>query len=335
MSGGSNAQQMGQNTTEPIIPVRAASGPGYLGPDYNPADQILPPAQIGVRRGGSLKDVNRAVKGVIYYGDMIGFGAPSSSFTQGMPGLNPLGVNYFVNSEIKCSNGAVMWEYVSTMPDGSALGNRMRDALAGVGMPPLRGMAPGMLEDAKSALNPFPIINAVVGSGYPQCKLVTKPVGDYDGKIENVDGKLLVDPIGLIKRGGRYFQQKWVQDTYPTTRRPGESDASMEARMEPIQLNEADWQKAPKIYNEDGCLVDQSQAANTAQPTFCNVGAKAQLLVLGDGTSVTTYTEGLRDYLESELRQSGKGPNSQRLLSLSVAVVSILCLVSFWGSRGR
>ena len=179
---------MGNDTRANVLPTKGASGPGFLGPDYNPADEMYTPAAIGVRRGGDLGDVLGAVKGVIYYGDMMGFGQASSGFTKDMPGLRPLGVNYYVNSGLICSNGATMWEYVRTIPDGSALGQKVKQAIDEVGLPQLRGMAPGILEDAKDALNPFPVINAVIGSGYPKCKLVKNEVGDYDGKIHNVDG---------------------------------------------------------------------------------------------------------------------------------------------------
>jgi hypothetical protein len=223
MSGASGLA-MGTDDRANVLPVKQASGPGFLGPDYNPADEMLPPASIGVKRGGDLDDVLGAVKGVIYYGDMMGFGQASSGFTEGMPGLRPLGVNYFVNSGLTCSNGATMWEYVQTIPTGGALGEKIKNAIRGVGLPQLRGMAPGILEDAESALNPFPVINAVVGSGYPQCRLVKKQVGDFDGKIYNVDGVLLVDPEGLIGSGdGPYFQEHWIQDrTVVGSNRPGE-----------------------------------------------------------------------------------------------------------------
>jgi len=206
------AMQMGSDTRPNVLPVKVASGPGFLGPDYSPADEMLPPAAIGVRRGGSLDDILSSVKGVIYYGDMMGFGEASSGFTKDMPGLRPLGVNYFVNSGLTCSNGAAMWEYVITIPTGGALGETIKKAISDVGLPQLRGMAPGILEDAQSALNPFPVINAVVGSGYPQCKLVKKQVGDVSGNIYNVDGVLLIDPIGIIKEGGKTYQEMWIQD---------------------------------------------------------------------------------------------------------------------------
>ena len=312
--------QMGTENRSSVLPVSSASGPGFLGPSYNPADEMLPPASIGVRRGGELGDVMGAVKGVVYYGDMMGFGQASSAMTQGMPGLKPLGVNYFVNSGLMCSNGATMWEYVSTIPQGTALGNKLRDAIANVGLPQMRGMAPGIVEDAKYALNPSPIINAVVGSGYPQCELVTKPVGDFDGKIYNVDGELLVDPNGLIDNGGgRYSQQRWVQKYKPVQRRPGESDASMQSRADPIQLPYELWDKEPKIYRENGCLKPvcvpaadgtpaptdgsclQEKPAGAVQPNFCGA------------------TDGFAQY------QLTKKPTA--LVSLSVGIIAILAMI--------
>jgi hypothetical protein len=116
-------------------------------------------------------------------------------------------------------------------------------------------MGPGMLEDVKFALNPAPVINAVVGSGYPQCKLVKKQVGDVDGNIQNVDGVLLVDPVGIMSPNGKapFFQERWVQDTTkPKIRMKDgtalESEATAANRAEPIQLSYESWSAAPKIY---------------------------------------------------------------------------------------
>jgi hypothetical protein len=322
--------QVGNEKRANVLPVGTASGPGFLGPSYNPADEMLPPAAIGVRRGGDLGDVVGAVKGIIYYGDMIGFGAPSSGFTQGLPGLRPLGVNYFVNSGLTCSNGATMWEYVKTIPEGNALGNKVRDALKGVGLPALRGMAPGMVEDVKYALNPFPVINAVVGSGYPKCKLVKNLVGDIDGKITNVDGVLLVDPAGLIKgKDGRYYQERWVQDYYPVKVRANEEKESAEDRADPIQLSYEDWEKQPKIYKENGCR--KNTAGKEAQPLFCNPTNKTETITLFDGKTVIAQLEGYQDYspIDGSFTLQKK-PTA--LLSLSVAVISVICLISYWGT---
>jgi hypothetical protein len=287
---------MGSDSRANVLPVKETSGPGFLGPDYNPADEMLPPASIGVRRGGDLDDVLGAVKGVIYYGDMMGFGEPSSGFTRGMPGLRPLGVNYYVNSGLICSNGATMWEYVETIPDGSALGEKIKSAIAGVGLPQLRGMAPGILEDAKSALNPFPVINAVVGSGYPKCKLIKKPVGDYDGKIYNVDGVLLVDPVGLMQENGRYYQERWVQE--------------LDRSRNPIQLAYDEWDKTPKTHKENGCIADRKATPGLPEPAFCK-------------------SQGFQNYKREE-----KHP-LHKMVSFSVAMISLLVLGTFWATQRR
>lgn len=307
---------MGNDGRGNVLPVKEASGPGFLGPQYNPADEMLPPASIGVRRGGDLGDVLGAVKGVIYYGDMMGFGEASSGFTRGMPGLKPLGVNYFVNSGLTCSNGATMWEYVQTIPTGSALGQKIKQAMRGVGLPQLRGMAPGILEDAQSALDPFPVINAVVGSGYPQCRLVKKKVGDYDGKVYNVDGVLLVDPVGLIGSGdGPYYQERWIQDREVTGKpRPGEDADEQYARSEAIQLAYDEWDKAPKTHTENGCLVDA--ATKLPEPSFCAADRKK---------ATGAAKQGFQDYRHP----------MQKMLSLSVAAISLIALVAFWATKSR
>jgi hypothetical protein len=247
---------------------------------------------------------------------MIGFGQSSSSFTSGMP-LKPLGVNYFVNSGLTCSNGATMWEFVETIPNGSGLGNKVKDALAGVGLPALRGMAPGMLEDTEGALNPMPIINAVVGSGYPQCKLVRKQVGDIDGKIQNVDGVLMVDPVGILSQGGRYYQEKWIQDR--------------DNKGNPIMLTGEDWTATPKIYGDNGCLLVPTGAG--VQSKFCGIKSKPTLITLGDGTTVNAWPiDGFADYCSTKKRSIS---GNASLISLSVAVVSFMCLLSFWATKRK
>jgi uncharacterized membrane protein len=42
-----------------------------------------------------------------------------------------------------------MWDYIQGIPDGSALGEKMKQTMAKMKLPPLRGLAPGMIEDMK------------------------------------------------------------------------------------------------------------------------------------------------------------------------------------------
>ena len=335
----------GNNTGQDMLPNKPATGPGYLGPDYSPGDQLKVPGQIGVKRGGGLDDVIRAVKGVGYYTDMVAFGAESSSFTRGM-GQSPLGVNYFINTGLTCSNGATMWEYVETIPTGTALGTNVKKALASSGLPPLKGMAPGIIEDAKSALNPFPVINAVIGSGYPQCTLKRLPVGDPANKIQNIDGVLIVDPSGIILgKDGRYYQERWIQDKTSVANNGYENEWENFMRGSDIQLAFGDWEKVPKVYRPDGCIrkadpkkpddkgpTDASgNIINTAgykEPLFCKTtGVKISAIVLGDKTQVNQYQETFADYSEYHLTIE---PKPTAIVSVTVAVISLISLLSYW-----
>lgn len=231
----------------------ADSGIGFFGSPYSPANAMLTPGDIGVKVGDSMSDVFSAVKSVGYYTDMIGFGAPSTPLTMGMP-LKPLGVNYFIKTGVQCSNGANMWHYMKGIPDGNALGDRVKYALDKMGLPPLKGLAPAMVEDAQNALNPIPMVNALVGTGYPQCQLVTEEVGDAYGNIKDpftgeewISDPLSAEPTWVADStmpGGGYNkwrQKKWVQ--------------AVNKYKNPINLTKEQWDTEPKIYDKDGNIV--------------------------------------------------------------------------------
>ena len=158
-----------------ILPTPAAEpmGPGLLGPDYSFADNLALPGQAGVYEGDSMQSVVDSVKAVGYYVDMIGFGESSSGLSRGVGprgGPTPLGVRTWMKTGLKCSNGADMWTYMDGVPTGNALGKRIKDGLASAQLPGMRGLAPGIMEDAQSALDPMPILKTAFGTGYPQCR---------------------------------------------------------------------------------------------------------------------------------------------------------------------
>jgi hypothetical protein len=186
-----------------------------------------------------MGDVVNAVKGVGFYTDQIGFGSPSTSLTNGM-NLRPLGINYFLNTGSTCSNGATMWHYMEGIPTGDALGKGAKRAMEEMGLPPLKGLAPGMIEDAKNALNPAPLMNTLFGSGYPQCKQVTLHVGDAYNRIQDpATGEYWIsDPEMAQYNGSQYVQTRWVQDTY----RNGD----------PINMDKETFDNTTKTYNKDG-----------------------------------------------------------------------------------
>ena len=83
--------QQGSEQRTSLLPSMIPEQIGFFGSPYSPADAMLTPGQIGVTVGNSMGDVVNAVKGVGFYADQIGFGAPSTGLTSGMP-LKPLGV---------------------------------------------------------------------------------------------------------------------------------------------------------------------------------------------------------------------------------------------------
>lgn len=229
--------QIGADKRGDLLPVEEPDI-GFLGPDYDFAGELKLPGQVGVRKGSSFSSVTDAISGVNYYMDAIAFGESSNFMTAGLP-FQHLGVNYFVKNGQKCSNGADMWTYVELIPKGDAAGKNMKRALESVGSVPLRGLAPGIIEDVKSAANPKPLVNALFGTGYSQCKLVEKPVGDEFGRIQDSDTKdyWIADYKTAYWKNGRRYQKKWVFDK---------------------NINAGTWERTPKTQNPDGSDIKET-----------------------------------------------------------------------------
>lgn len=239
--------QQGSEQRTSILPNMIPSGIGFFGSPYSPANAMLTPPQIGVTVGDSMSDVISAVKGVGFYADQIGFGAPSTGLTNGMP-LQPLGINYFIKTGQTCSNGAEMWRYFQGIPEGNALGDNVKRTMEEMGMPPLKGLAPGMIEDAENALNPAPLIGTLLGSGYPQCKQVTLQVGDSYGRISDpLTGENWIEnPETAFKKDGKYFQTRWIQDT--------------DSKGKPINLTRDQWVSSQKTFNKNGTPIERKES---------------------------------------------------------------------------
>jgi hypothetical protein len=141
--------------------------------------------------------------------------------------------------------------------------------MSDMGLPQLRGLAPGMVEDAENALNPMPLLNSMLGSGYPQCKQVTQQVGDATGLIADPDtgNPWIENPETAVRGGdGLYYQTRWVQAT--------------DYDGKPITLDKAAWDATPKTMNPDGTpkSVQGFQSMLTSPPSLAVIGI---LLVLG------------------------------------------------------
>jgi hypothetical protein len=166
----------------PLVPSKA---PSIFGPDYSFSDAIPMPDEVGVYDGDSVASVMDAGKAAAFYADTIGFGQSSNKWSAGFTQLKPVGVNTFVQSGQLCSNGAKMWQYIQGIPTGDGLGKTTQDRLASAGLPKIRGLAGGILEDLQTALNPGPVLSSVYGTGNASCVYTVNQVGDQDGNVKN------------------------------------------------------------------------------------------------------------------------------------------------------
>jgi len=186
---------------------------GLLGPKYDYADELYAPSELGIGRDGSFDGIMRAVGGINYYVDAIGFGESTMIARDMGMDQQPLGIRYFMKTGQTCSNGADMYDYVSTIPPGlkGRIGNEVKNAL-GVDM---KGLAPGIVSDAAGALNPLPMFKAVMDGGYPQCKKVTLPVGDMRNAIRSrfaENSAWITEPVKM--QGNTPVQTRWIFDKY-------------------------------------------------------------------------------------------------------------------------
>ena len=188
-----------------------------LGPTYDYSAEINTPGDVGVHFGdGSIDGIMGGVTGVNYYSDIIGYGETEGLAQGAGLRLTPMGLRFFIKSGATCSNGQDMYEYVDTLPHGipGRLGNEIESTL-GVH---LRGLAPGIFEDAGKALNPAPMFNSMMNSGYARCRKVTLPVGDAEGNIRSkITGEFWIDPsTERIVSGadGKPAASHWIFDSW-------------------------------------------------------------------------------------------------------------------------
>jgi hypothetical protein len=135
-----------------------------------------------------------------------------------------------------------MSEYYDGVTRGDLLGDRVAAGLASAGLPGLRGLAPGMLENARDALDPRPIFAAVTATGYPVCQQVACPVGDVNGSINDSAGNQYI--LGDTRTiGGVPHQVRWVQ--------------AYDADGNALQMTKDEFAATPKCYNADGTYMDR------------------------------------------------------------------------------
>lgn len=261
---------------------------GFFGPEYSYADDIKLPGQIGVRQEPSFGAILDSVGGVNYYIDQIAFGGATAFNGQD---TSPLGVRYFLDTDMMCSNGASMAEYFDGVTKGDLLGKRVKDGLASAGLPGLRGLAPGMMENARDALDPRPIFEAIAGGGYPVCQQVKCPVGTEAGNISNPDTPDKPYILGsLTWENGIPYQTRWVK--------------GYDEKGVAVNLSREEFAATPKCYNADGTYMARPPAgcpANESPPKPKKGAGKYELCKQLHGTSREGFTEEQKETTEVSL----------------------------------
>jgi hypothetical protein len=286
---------------------------GYFGPNYSYADAVPLPGSIGVRQDPSVGAIIDSVAGINTYIDVIAFGGPTF-FDQANP--QPMGIRYFMNTGTRCSNGATMSQYVDNVTKGDALGASVQTAMASAGLPGLRGLAPGMVENAINALDPRPIISAVTGTGYPVCQQVMCPVGDIQGRVTNPDdgSPVILGDLNYIESVPH--QTRWVQ--------------ALDSTGSNINVSQSEFAAQAKCYNADGTYN------TTAPPNGCAPAEAAAQNIQGTGpyaNCIVTQPATLPPTLAPSTSESFVGGvSNNEAVGIAIAV-GILGGIALWSMR--
>lgn len=282
---------------------------GFFGPSYSFADNIPLPGDLGVRQEPSIGAIIDSVAGINHYVDRIAFGG--RTFFDKVD-QQPMGIRFFLDSGMRCSNGATMSEYFDGVTKGDILGSRVAAGLASAGLPGLKGLAPGMLENARDALDPRPIFAAVTATGYPVCQQVTCPVGDTNGNVANPTDPANPYILGNVEFvDGLPHQRRWVQ-AYDST------DSS-------INITKDEFAATPKCYNADGSYMTSPGVgcAGSEPPPVMSMGSgRFANCRLVQGPSLPPSLEGFSD------EERGAG-----IAIAAAAAVAILGGIFLWAQR--
>jgi LPXTG-motif cell wall-anchored protein len=285
---------------------------GFFGPNYAFDNSIPLPGEIGVKKEPTFDGIFSGVQGLNYYLDTIAFGGPTF-FDNNNP--EPLGIRYFLNTGMRCSNGATMSEYYDGVTKGDLLGERVAQGLASAGLPSLRGLGPGILENARDALDPRPLFSAISGTGYPVCQQVTCPVGDVQGRLKDAATGAPVIQGDVEWVDGLPRQRRWVQ--------------AYDADGTAFQVTKDEFAAQPKCYNADGTYMARP-------PDGCPAGAAADTAVQGAGRyGLCTVTQPAVLPGSVEGFDGASVTGDELTAALVIAGLAVLGGAMWWGLQRR
>lgn len=140
-----------------------------LGPDYNYADGIKNPTELGMSSKGSIKTLGKDIDGLVSYIEVLVTGKSNASKTGG-----PLGGKFFMKTGGKCVDKITGQEtdryvYMNNVPQGNI---PLLSSSSGMKFDDMRGLIPGAMGNL-AAFNPFNLLGAFAAESTPECQQIT------------------------------------------------------------------------------------------------------------------------------------------------------------------
>jgi hypothetical protein len=144
----------------------------YLGEDYPYANNIKPPAKVGISSKGSLPQLGRNFDGLLAYTQVLTSGGGKASVPKG-----PMGNKFFLQTGAKCkavdtNTDVDRYVYINNIPSG-----KIPFLQGAANMKDFRGLIPGALGNL-NALNPLNLFAGLLDGITPECQSVTLDVVD-------------------------------------------------------------------------------------------------------------------------------------------------------------
>jgi hypothetical protein len=148
---------------------------GFLGPTYNYAKQINPPADMDppMSGDGNMGALAADVQGLVNYTRMLVEGGGPASKVSG-----PLGNKFYLKTggQCKSSDGKLhnRWIYVNNVPTGTI---PFISNMTGAAMGDFRGLVPGTVENL-GHLNPLALFGGFMQGTNPKCRKLNLKADD-------------------------------------------------------------------------------------------------------------------------------------------------------------
>jgi hypothetical protein len=166
-----------------------------LGPSYDYYKQINSPSQLNMSSHGSFSTLEKNMKGMFAYVDLLVSGSSKASKNG-----KPLGNKFFLQTGATCTDTKTQkdvdrYVYIDNVPNGSI--PFVSPGMGDDSLSDFRGLIPGALGNI-SAFNPFTILQGFVTGTDASCEEITMEVIDSDDNSSTESKHVLLTDIKSI-----------------------------------------------------------------------------------------------------------------------------------------